>query len=67
VENYLIVRNSVNAGLSLVILVAVVVSLTMLSPDWTIALVPVCIVAIVYLNLDPLIALVNAPHDGTDH
>jgi hypothetical protein len=57
-------RNSVNAGLSLIILIGLVAVMLLLSPDWTIALVPLCIVAIVYLNLDPLIALLNGPHDS---
>jgi hypothetical protein len=59
-------RNSINAGLSLIILVGLVAVMMLLSPDWTIALVPLCIVAIVYLNLDPLIGLLNGPHDGGD-
>jgi len=50
----------------LVLLAAVVAGMTILSPDWTIALVPVCIIAIVYLNLDPLIALLNGLHDDGD-
>ena len=55
---------SINAGLSLVVLIGLVVSMLILSSDWTIALVPVGIVAIVYLNLDLLIAMASGPHDS---
>jgi hypothetical protein len=56
--------NRINAGLSLVVLIGMLVSMMMLSADWTIALVPISIVAIVYLNLDPLIMLLNGPYES---
>ena len=57
-------ENYVNAALSVVVLLLMAAGLALISTDWVVALVPIGIVAIVYLNLDPLIALLNGPPDN---
>jgi hypothetical protein len=47
--------------LSVVLLLGFFAALTLVSSAWVIAFAPICIVATVYLNIDPLIALLNGP------
>jgi hypothetical protein len=56
-------RTCLNAMLSGVLLLGIAAALTLVSSASVIALVPICIIAIVYLNIDSLMALLNGPLD----
>jgi hypothetical protein len=57
-------RKYANSALSVLLLLGLMVALILVSSSWVIALVPVGTIAIVYLNIDPLIALLNGPPDN---
>lgn len=51
-------RKLLRVALTLILFVAMCAALAISSSNWTIALVPLCIIVIVYINLGPLVELV---------